>query len=108
MPSVLNSALAPNVGTTVTTVYSAPTSPPTAATVIGLIASNNTANALNCSIWLNRGSTKVSIITNGSVPVGNTLQAVGPDKLVMQPGDFLTAQTTTGTVDITVSKLEQS
>jgi|SRR5215469_6436209 len=107
MPSVLNSALAPGIGTSSSTIYTAG-SGLIATTVIGLIASNTTANPLNFSAWLNRGATKCSIVTNGPVPVGNTLQCVGPDKLVMQPGDFITGQCSTGSVDVIVSKLEQS
>jgi len=109
MPSILNSALAPAVGQTVTTLYTAPTSPATTATVIGLTCSNTTVNAQHASVWLNRGSTKCSIITNGPVPVGNTLACVGGEgKIIMQPGDFLTAQLDVGTADFIVSKLEQS
>lgn len=109
MPSVLNSQPTAAVAQTKVVCYTAPTSPATTATVIGLMLSNTSTVSQHGSAFLRRGGTDYSIITNGVIPVGNTLCCCGEDgKVVMIPGDAIVAVCDAGTMDVIVSKLEQT
>jgi hypothetical protein len=78
-------------------------------TVIGALVSNTTAAPQNASVFLRRAAVDYSIITNGPVPVGNTLGVVGEEgKVVLMPNDALVAMVSTGTADVIASYLEQT
>jgi hypothetical protein len=107
MPSVLKSQPTAAVGQSKTVVFSAGAN--VTATIIGCLCSNVGAVAQNCSAYMRRASVDYSIITNGSVPVGNTLAVVGEEgKVVLMPNDALVVVNSAGTTDVIVSYLEQT
>lgn len=109
MPSVLKSTPNQAVGQTKVVCYTANTSPATTTTVIGLLMSNTSTGAQHGSAYFRRASVDYSIITNGSIPVGNTLAACGEDgKVVLMPGDAIVAICDAGTMDVILSYLEQT
>jgi|GEM_PF-2443901 len=109
MPSVLTSTPAAAVGQSKVVVYTAPTSPATTATIIGCTCSNTGAAVQHGSVFMRRAAVDYSIITNGVIPVGNTLAVVGEEgKTVLQPGDSIVAVVDVGTMDVIVSHLEQT
>jgi siroheme synthase len=92
--------------TTQTTVHTAPAATQTA--VIGLSLSNTGSNVAVVTVTLTRGSTVVSVVTNATVPAGDTLVLYGGDqKLAMVAGDLLKL-TSNVSVDAIVSVLEIS
>lgn len=109
MPAILNSTPTQGVAQTKVVCYTAPTSPATTATIIGLLMSNTSGGSQHGSAFLRRSGTDYSIITNGIVPVGNTLAACGEDgKVICIPGDSIVCVCDAGTMDVIISKLEQS
>lgn len=109
MPSVLNSQPTAAVAQAKVVCYTAPTSPATTATIIGLLMSNTSSGPQHGSAFLRRASVDYSIITGAPIPNGNTLAAVGEDgKVVCMPGDAIVCVCDTGTMDVIVSKLEQT
>lgn len=92
--------------TTQTTVHTAPVSTQTA--VIGLSISNTGSGVAVTTVTLTRGATVVSVVTNATVPAGDTLVLYGGDqKLALLAGDLLKV-TSSVTTDIIVSVLEIS
>lgn len=93
--------------TTQTTVHTGPAA--TQTTVIGLSLSNtSTTTVAMVSVSLTRGTTVVSVVSNASIPVGDSLVLFGGDqKLVIQSGDLVKV-TSSSAVDVIVSVLEVS
>lgn len=91
--------------TTQTTVHTGPAA--TQTTVIGLSLSNtSTTTVAMVSVSLTRGATVVSVVSNASIPVGDSLVLFGGDqKLVIQSGDLVKV-TSSSSVDVIVSVLE--
>jgi hypothetical protein len=107
MASVLKSALNPGVGTAATACLTAGAG--STITVIGLMMANVTASPQKGTAQVKRGATVCNIIANGPIPNGNTLCPVGENgKVVMMPGDILQCNCDVGTMDVTVSYLEQT
>ncbi len=109
MPSSLKSQITPGVSAE-TTVYAAAASPATTATIIGvLIANNGDGGAQKANVRIQRGATSVNVIKNVPIPVGDTFVPSGFEgKIVLMPGDNLRVSVDVGTVDTTVSFLEQT
>jgi hypothetical protein len=110
MPSTLKSTVTPGVSAEAT-VYSPATSPPTTATVIGVLIANNGdgPGTQTANVRIQRGATSVNVIKGVSIPVGDTFVPSGFEgKIVLMPGDNLRVSVNIGTVDVTASYLEQS
>ena len=108
MASTLKSSPTFGIAQVATTIYTAAASPATTATIIGLLCSNTGSVIQHATVKLVRGGTGYSIITGGVVPTGNTLECTGNDKVVVMPGDSITAVCDAGTMDCIVSYLEQT
>lgn len=107
--AILKSTPVQGVAQTKTVIYTAPTSPPTTSTIIGLLMSNTTSGAQHGSAYFRRASVDYSIITGAPIPTGNTLAAVGEDgKVVLMPGDAIVSVCDVGTMDVILSYLEQA
>lgn len=107
MPSVLKSLPTAAVGSSKTVVLQAGAA--STITVIGALISNTSALAQHGSMWLRRASVDYSVITNGPVPVGNTLACVGEEgKVVLMPNDALVVSVDAGAADVITSYLEQT
>jgi hypothetical protein len=110
MPSNLKSTLTPGISAE-TTVYSAPTSPVTTSTVIGVLVANNGdgPGTQLITIRLQRSTTYTNIVKQAILPAGDTFVPSGAEgKLVMMAGDNLKVSVNVGTVDVTTSYLEQT
>jgi hypothetical protein len=96
------------VGTTLTTVYTCPSSAQYAI-VIGLSIAQSGANSASIAVNVkkSRGGTVVFLENAAPVPVGGSLVVVGGDqKVILKPNDFIQVQTSTSTVDVDVSVVE--
>jgi hypothetical protein len=92
-------------------VYSPATSPPTTATVIGVLIANNGdgPGTQSATVRIQRGAVYCNVIKGVPVPVGDTFVPSGFEgKIVLLPGDNLKVSVNIGTVDVTASYLEQS
>tara|TARA_Y100000385_G_C12613978_1_gene434149 strand:- start:183 stop:512 length:330 start_codon:yes stop_codon:yes gene_type:complete len=97
-------------GTSITAVTTAHTSNPSI--VVGLVAANTGATSDTIDITIGLASdysanptTFDYIIKNAPVPVGSTLSILD-GKLVANQNDIIKAQSSNGTIDVTVSILE--
>lgn len=110
MPDILTSTIKPGVSAEAT-VYTPATSPPTVATIIGILVANNGdgPGTQIATVRIQRGATSVNVIKGVSIPSGDTFVPSGFEgKIVLLPGDNLRVGVNIGTVDVTVSSLEQS
>ena len=110
MASTLKSTITPGVSAEAT-VYSPASSPVTTATIIGILIANNGdgPGAQLVTVRLQRGAASANIIKGVLVPAGDTFVPSGFEgKIVMMAGDNLRVSTNIGTVDVTVSYLEQT
>lgn len=100
-----NAALA-NVGTTLTSLYTAPAA--TATTVIGLTLANTSANSVYVDVVVTISGTDYYVIKGALVPVGGALVPIGGDqKLVLQATHVLKVRSTAATsIDAIASVLE--
>ena len=73
--------------------------------ILGILASNKTANSVDVTVNLIKGgSTSTSLITSGNVPNKSSLEFMTGDKIIIEPGDWIKAYAGTATaIDITVS-----
>ena len=98
-----------NIGTSTTTIYTAPTSTGAISTIIGCSLSNKSASPVAVTVNLVRATVSYSLVTGATVPVGGSLVICGGDeKVVLQANDTLTAvcATSATAVDAIVSALE--
>jgi hypothetical protein len=107
MANTFKSTISTSVGTSLTTIYTAPAS--TTTTVIGLSVANTTANGITVSVKLAKsGGGEAFIVKEAPVLGGSSLIAVGGDqKLVVQQGDSIKVQSSAATsADAIISILE--
>jgi hypothetical protein len=108
MPSTLKSALLPAVSAD-TVVYTAGAN--VTATIIGVLIANNGdgPGTQHATVRFQRGATYTNIIKGVPIPAGDTFVPSGFEgKIVMIPNDALHVAVDIGTVDVTVSFLEQT
>lgn len=106
-----NSTPSLNIGTTATTIYTAPTttgSTPAIATIIGCSLSNKSSAPVSVTVTLLRSTVSYSLLTGASIPVGGSLVIAGGDeKFVLKAQDQLQALcSAANAVDTFVSALE--
>jgi hypothetical protein len=109
MANTFKSTCTQNIGTSVTTIYTAPTSTLAISTLIGCSLSNKSASPVAVTVNLVRAGTPYALIAGATVPVGGSLVIAGGDeKVVLQAGDTLSAfcATSATAVDTIVSALE--
>lgn len=98
----------PGVGTTKTTVFTAPTS--TSVTLISLSLANVYSETVEVSAYLfkNATSTEGSMIKNSMIPPGESLLAAGGNqKIVLEENDEIRVESDqTDSVDVILSYLE--
>jgi hypothetical protein len=106
MSSTFKNSIVPNIGTTLTTVYTAPAA--TATTVIGLSLANTTANTIYPSVKVTKGATVVYAVKSVPIPSGSSLVIFGGDqKLVLMAADVISViSDTAASVDAVLSYLE--
>ena len=103
------------VGTTLTTVYTVPTSPVTTTIIIGCLLTNIHASAqVKANVQIVTASSSgenaddVYLIKNVPIPHGSSLEIV-EGKIVMEQGDQLKIESdTAASIDCAVSVLEQT
>ena len=73
--------------------------------ILGILASNKTANSVDVTVNLIKGgSTSTSLITSGNVPNKSSLEFMTGNKIIIEPGDWIKAYAgTASAIDITVS-----
>jgi hypothetical protein len=106
MASTFKSAVAANIGTTATTLYTAPAA--TTTTVIGLSICNVHTSGVVARVTLVKGGTTAHLIKNVPLPYGSSLVVVGGDqKVVLATGDYIqVASDVASSIDAVASVLE--
>lgn len=106
MASTFKSAVASNIGTSLTDVYIAPAS--TQSTMIGLSVANSTASTVYAQVVMDKGASTAFVIKNAPIPAGSSLVLFGGDqKLVLETGNKIQVQSSAATqVDAIASVLE--
>jgi len=105
MANTFKNALARNVGTSATTVYSAPSS--TKSICIELDVCNTTNSGVTCDALITSGGNDYYIVKGAPVPVGGSLQIIAGQKIVLADTDSLKVVSSTATsLDVIASILE--
>lgn len=105
MANVFKNALARNVGTSATTVYSAPASKKSIC--IELDVCNTTTSGVSCDAYITSGGNDYYIVKNAPVPVGGSLQIIAGQKIVLSNEDALKViSNTASSLDVIASILE--
>jgi len=110
MPNTFKNSISGSIGTTETTVYSAPSA--TTSTVIGVAVANRIQQNISVDVRMYDSSTSKNVVLcSGSlIPPGSNIVLVGGEqKVVLEATDYLTLRSSTaGSADIVVSVLEIS
>mgnify|MGYP000902554164 CR=1 FL=1 len=110
MASTFKNAIAAGLGTSLTTVYTAPGA--TTTTIIGLSVANvlgtGFSTAADVRLVKSGGGSSAYIVKNADIPVGGSMVVVGGDqKLVLQTGDYIQVRASEAvSVDVIISVLE--
>lgn len=106
MASTFKSAASANIGTSATTVYTAPSL--TTTTVIGLSVANVSGGSVNIDVLMTKGATTVYLIKGAPLPYGSSMVVVGGDqKVVLEAGNTIQVKSSAATsVDAVISILE--
>lgn len=105
MSNVFKNALARNVGTSATTVYSAPVDKKSIC--IELDVCNTTNSGVSCDAYITSGGNDFYIVKNAPVPVGGSLQIIAGQKIVLSDEDALKViSNTASSLDVIASILE--
>ena len=100
--NTFDSALARNVGTASVSVYTASSK----CVVLQLDITNISIGARQATAWITRGGNDYRLTYQTEVPVGNTLQVVYGQKVVLLNGDILKVSMDAATsADVVVSLL---
>lgn len=109
MANTFKNSVTPDVGSTLATVYTAPTP---AVTVIGATISNKTTSNILVSLLVEDISSGVTayIVKDALVPPGSNVVPIGGEqKVVLEQGDEIQAQSSAATsADVIISVLEIS
>ena len=99
------------IGTSITTVYTVPSS--TTTIVLGLIVGNVTGSAVNATVHVESDTSdtetngNVELVTNAPIPAGGSLELLSGSKVVMQAGDILKVTSdTASSIDAALSFME--
>ena len=110
MASAFKTATAQSVGTSLTAVYTCPSS--TTSTVIGLYLCNQSGGSIEGSVEFYDASTThhIGILSSSPIPRGTTIVAIGGDgKVVLEAGDIIKVQSNVASsIDVVLSYLEQT
>jgi hypothetical protein len=110
MASAFKTATGADVGTSLTTVYTCPSS--TTSTIIGLYLCNQSGGQIeaNCQFYDVSSTTHVSLTSATPIPSNSTLVLVGGDgKVVLEAGDIIKVQSNVASsIDVVLSYLEQT
>ena len=107
MANTFKSVTSGSIGTTLTGVYTCPGS--TTSIVLGASMANTHSSPIGGSIKINKatGNDDVFVVKQAPVPVGSSVEVMGGNKIVLNAGDALEAQSdTASSLDIIVSSLE--
>ena len=108
MANTFKNKLAANIGTSLTTVYTAPAV--TTTTVIGMSIANTTVNTVKASVVVVDNSAAVTtyLIKEAPIPAGGSLVIIGADqKVVLETADYIRVQSdAAASLDVTMSMLE--
>ena len=110
MANTFKNSISGSIGVTETTVYTTPAL--TTSTVIGISVANVESSniSVNVKIYDDSTSTNVFLIKDALISPGSNLVLVGGEqKVVLEPADYLTLESSTAdSADIVVSVLEIS
>ena len=110
MASAFKTATSADVGTSLTTVYTCPSS--TTVTIIGLYLCNQSGGQIeaNCQFYDTSASAHISLTHATPIPSNSTLVLVGGDgKVVLEAGDIIKVQSNVASsIDVVLSYLEQT
>ena len=110
MASAFKTATATSVGTSLTSVYTCPSS--TTVTIIGLYLCNQSGGAIEANVEFYDASsaTHVGLISQTEIPQASTLAPIGGDaKVVLEAGDIIKVQSNiASSIDVVLSYLEQT
>src|SRR5210317_1126341 len=110
MASSFKTATAANVGTSLTTVYTAPAG--STCTIIGLYICNQSGGSIEANTVFSdsSSSTLVNITHNTPIPSGTSIAVIGGDaKVVLEEGDGIRIQSNiASSLDVVLSYLEQT
>lgn len=108
MPNTFKNFHAKNVGTSASTVYTAPSA--TQTTVIGMTVANVSNNNINVDVYLTVSGVDYFLVKGALVPVGGALVPIGGDqKVVIEPTDAVkVVSTAASSADVNLSVLEIS
>lgn len=110
MANTFKNSISGSIGVTETTVYTTPAL--TTSTVIGISVANVESSniSVNVKIYDDSASTNVFLIKDALISPGSNLVLVGGEqKVVLEPADYLTLESSTAdSADIVVSVLEIS
>ena len=110
MANTFNSVTSGSVGTTLTNVYTCPSS--TTTIILGASLANTATNPIGGSVKLAKdgtgaGADDVFIVKQAPIPVGSSIEVMAGNKVVMEDSDILQFQSdTSSSLDVTVSMLE--
>lgn len=105
MANTFKNSLARNVGTSATTVYSAPSSKNSI--LIELDVCNTTNGGVTCDAYITSGGNNYYIVKNAPVPVGGSLQVVAGQKIVLSNTDAIkVVSSSASSLDVIASILE--
>lgn len=106
MANTFKNAGVAGIGTTATTIYTAPSA--TTSTIIGLTIANVHTAPVYVNVWANISGVDYYLIKAAAVPLGGALVPVGGDqKLVLEAADSIKVSSNVATsVDVIVSALE--
>ena len=105
MANTFKNSLARNVGTSASTVYTAPSSKNSI--LIELDVCNTTNSGVQCSAYITSGGADYYIVKNAPVPVGGSLQVVAGQKIVLSNTDAIKVlSSTASSLDVIASVLE--
>jgi hypothetical protein len=87
MANTFKNALARNVGTTATTVYTAPSAKNSIAIELDLC--NTTSSGVTADVYITSGGNNYYLVKQAPVPVGGSLQVIAGQKIVLSNTDAL-------------------
>ncbi len=110
MASAFKTKTAVNIGTSLTSIYTAPAN--TTSTVIGCYICNQSGGAIEGTVefYDTSESHHATLVKSTPIPSGSTVVVIGGDgKVVLEAGDIIKVQSNVvSSIDVTLSYLEQT